>query len=293
MQPSQPSPPLWIVLAAAALLCVAAAAAALVGVAGLRLLAGGGDGRASLFNRFDVGVALATRAVEERFTTGPAARVAVDLTVGSVEVTAGETDAVAVEARILAYGVTQRDAEEALRSVTFEAIQDGSTVTVRGGWPPQARWRGRSPSIEVRIVLPPNTSLDVAVDVGEVRIAGVQAEVAVEADVGRVELTDVRPTQALRVRTNVAEIHWRGPLAAGASYTLTSNVGAIRMALPADSTFTVDASSNVGRVEIAFPLEGEVGAAPVGGAVRGAVGSAPTATLTLRSDIGAITVRPE
>lgn len=294
MQPSQPNQALWILLAAgAAFLCLAVALAAVVGVVGVRLLAGEGNLRGRPFSQFSVGSAVATRTVTEQFAAGASPRVVVDLTVGSVEVTTGETDAVAVEATVRGYGLTQRDAEEALRSVTFEAAQEGSTVTVRGGWPAQARWRGRSPSIDVRITVPAGASLDVALDVGEVRISRVQGDVAVQADVGRVELVDVRPSRSLAVRTNVAEIHLRGPLAAGADYTLTSNVGAIRVLLPADSAFTVDASSNVGRVEVAFPLEGAVSPAPVGGAVRGTVGQAPAATLTLRSDIGAITVRPE
>lgn len=294
MQPSQPNQALWILLAAgAAFLCLAVALAAVVGVVGVRLLAGEGNLRGRPFSQFSVGSAVATRTVTEQFAAGASPRVVVDLTVGSVEVTTGETDAVAVEATVRGYGLTQRDAEEALRSVTFEAVQEGSTVTVRGGWPAQARWRGRSPSIDVRITVPAGASLDVALDVGEVRISRVQGDVAVQADVGRVELVDVRPSRSLAVRTNVAEIHLRGPLAAGADYTLTSNVGAIRVLLPADSAFTVDASSNVGRVEVAFPLDGQVSPAPVGGAVRGTVGQAPAATLTLRSDIGAITVRPE
>lgn len=295
MQPSQSNQIVWILLAAgAAFLCLAVALAAVVGVAGVRLLsAGGADLRAARFNQFNVGSTQATRTASERFATGPSPRVAVDLTVGSVDVTVGESAEVAVEATIRGYGITQRDAEEALRSVTFEAAQEGSTVTVRGGWPVQARWRGRSPSIDVRITVPPGANLEIVVDVGEVRISRVQGDVAVQADVGRVELVDVQPSRSLAVRTNVAEIHLHGPLAAGANYTLTSNVGAIRVLLPADSAFTVDASSNVGRVEVAFPVDGQVSPAPVGGAVRGTVGQAPTATLTLRSDIGAITVRPE
>lgn len=295
MQSSQPNQTLWILLAAAAVfLCLAVALAAVVGVAGVRLLSvGGADLRAARFNQFNVGGTQATRTVSERFATGPSSHVVVDLTVGSVDVTVGETAEVAIEATIRGYGLTRQDAEEALRNVTFEAAQEGSTVTVRGGWPAQARWRGRSPSIDVRIRVPAGASLEVALDVGEARISRVQGDLAVQADVGRVELVDVQPSRSLAVRTNVAEIHLRGPLAAGADYTLTSNVGAIRVLLPADSAFTVDASSNVGRVEVAFPLDGQVSPAPVGGAVRGTVGQAPAATLTLRSDIGAITVRPE
>jgi hypothetical protein len=164
---------------------------------------------------------------------------------------------------------------------------------VTGGWPVATDWRGRSPQIDVRITTPRRTDVAVDLDAGEVALSGVEGAVDIAADVGRVNMADLQTPDRLVVETNVAEIIFSGALTPGASYRLTSDVGAIRMTLPADSAFAIDAASNVGAVTMGFDVAGETSQQLVGRSVQGVVGGDDSTTVYLRSDVGAISVQPE
>ncbi len=166
-------------------------------------------------------------------------------------------------------------------------------MTVTGDWPVATDWQGRSPQIDVRITAPLRTDVEIEMDAGEVSLSGVEGDVDIATDVGRVKVADVLVRDELVVETEVAEINFGGALTSGASYLLTSDIGAIRMTLPANSAFAIDATSNVGAVAVGFDIAGQTSQQLVGRSVQGVVGGDDSTTVVLRSDVGAISVQPE
>jgi hypothetical protein len=234
-----------------------------------------------------------SRSFARSFTVASPAQLVVDLDVGSVEIVAADQDSIDVSAQIRVYGGSSPQTAELLELVNLDAEQSGDTVTVTGGWPAATEWRGRSPQIDVRITVPRRTAVEVEMDAGEVSLSGTTGAVDIAADVGRVKVTDVQTPDDLVVATDVAEIVFSGALTPGASYRLTSGVGAIRMILPADSAFAIDAASNVGAVAVGFDVAGDTSQQLVGRSVQGVVGGDDSTSVYLRSDVGAISVQPE
>jgi hypothetical protein len=288
--PSNSNRTLWIVLAVLAVIaCCCAALVAGVLVAGQI----GSSFFAENWERMNLGNVEGSRSVEQNFAVTTPAQLVVDLDVGTVAIVAADQDSIEVSAQIRVYGGNSVEAARLLELIEFDAVQSGSTVTVTGGWPVATDWRGRSPQIDVRITTPRRTDVAVDLDAGEVALSGVEGAVDIAADVGRVNMADLQTPDRLVVETNVAEIIFSGALTPGASYRLTSDVGAIRMTLPADSAFAIDAASNVGAVTMGFDVAGETSQQLVGRSVQGVVGGDDSTTVYLRSDVGAISVQPE
>lgn len=289
MQNPSPNPnrTVWIVLVALAIL----ACCCMVLLSGSILLGRLGQWASENWSGLDLGTVPATRSFSQSFSVDTPAALVVDVDAGSVIIGPGQAGTVEVSAEIRAYGSSSAAAEEAVQRVRFSAVQSGSTVTVRSGWIDTTNWRGRSPTVTVHIAVPERTDVQVDIDAGDVRLSGVEGNVDIQADVGRVEVEDVQVPETLEVETNVAEINFRGALTTGSTYRLTSDVGAVRMVLPADSAFAIDASSDVGAVTVEFEVEGETGQQFVGRSVQGVVGGDDSTTVTLRSDVGAISVQ--
>jgi hypothetical protein len=125
-------------------------------------------------------------------------------------------------------------------------------------------------------------------------VTGLRGEVDIDSDVGEVTLEDVMPLSSLRVQTRVASISLTAALTENAAYDVTSDVGLIALLLPADSSFMIDARSDIGDVQVGFDVTGSSSREGfVGKEVSGEVGSNPTTTLTLRSNVGDIRVNPQ
>lgn len=274
-----------IVLALVLCCCLAlVAGGVLVGSTGLRM--------AQDFGGF--GTVPATTTYSESFNVDSPARLIVDGRVGNVEIVAGEGSTIRIDAQLTAYGSNPARAEELLRELRVRTSQTGSEVHFEAGWSdPAGGWRGQSPKVDVRIVVPVRTGIELTHDVGDVSISGTQGDVDVQTDVGRVTLRDVRPLESLQVETDVAEIQFEGALTQGAGYELTSDVGAINLRLPANSRFAIDASSDVGGVSVDFDVVGKESSGFIGKSVQGVVGGDDSTTLYLRSDVGAIVVRAQ
>ena len=273
-----------IVLVIIAFCCVALVVGALLaGGLGLRLAGNVGG----------LGNVVASNTYSQGFNVDTPAELRVDVSVGSVEIQVGQGNTIAVNAEIRGYGSTQAQAQEALDQVRFDVTQSGSRVEVTGNWPSGVRWPGRSPEMDVRITVPERAALSVKMDVGSVTLAGTQGDVDVKVNVGKVDVRDVMVPDSLSLQTDVADIYFEGALSQGARYDFSSDVGAVRLVLPADSRFAIDASSNVGSVRVDFDVVGTSSGDLVGKTVQGVVNGGADTPVTIRSDVGAITVRSQ
>ena len=228
----------------------------------------------------------------ETFEVGDGGHLVVDLAVGRVRIEGTDGEAVVVSGQVRARGSDNADARAKLDRVQVDLTQDGKTVRVEDTVDqPAGGWRNGSPEVLVTIQVPRNTSIDLDVDVGDVRVEDTAADAAIHTDVARVVVADVSPVEQLTIQSDVGAIEFDGALADGASYEFGSNVGAIEVRLPRQSRFELDASSEIGAVIVDFEVDGEKPSLPVTRSVKGSVNGGGDTTVTARSDIGAIAIR--
>ena len=152
---------------------------------------------------------------------------------------------------------------------------------------------GRSSGVELTITVPKETTLTANMGVGRLQVNGTQGDATINAEVGDVILTDIVPAATLFVKTRVSSVDFSGALAPNGKYEITTDIGKIALRLPANSAFTIDARSDIGDVNVGFPVSGSTSReALVGKQVQGEVGENPTASLTLHSRVGEISVNP-
>lgn len=275
-----------VVLAIIACCCAVLAAAATL-VARMGMMA------ASDLRNLDVAAVSAGKTYASSFEVGSPAMLRVDMDLGTVEIQGGDQDQVTVDAEITAYGTDQAAAQAWLDRITFDVAQEGSTVSITSRLPDRPEPVGHSPEIKVRIGVPTETRVKLQAGVGNIDLANTQGDVQIKANVGRVHLTGVAAPNTLDVQTDVAEINFEGALSEGSAYTFGSDVGAIRLALPADSAFAIDAASNLGTVTVDFDVVGETNREGMGKSVKGVVNGGAGTPVTIRSDVGPISVRQQ
>jgi hypothetical protein len=239
-----------------------------------------------------VGRVTVEREFGETFDVGDGGHLVVDLAVGRVRIEGTDGEAVVVSGRVRARGRTSANAQADLDRVRVDLSQEEKTIRVEDTVDqPAGGWRDSSPEVLVTIQVPRHTSIELDVDVGDVRVEGTAADADIQTDVARVVLADVSPDEHLTVHSDVGEIEFDGALAAGASYDFVSSVGAIQIRLPSESRFELDASSGIGAVIVDFEVDGEKSVLPVNRAVRGSVNGGSDTTVTAQSDVGAIAIQ--
>ncbi len=220
-------------------------------------------------------------------------RLTVDVPVGDITIKVASDQQVRATATVRAWGANRTRGQAILDQITVSLEQTGDQVQVKVTGLEGIRNVPRSPQVDVVISVPRDTAIQLDTNVGQVHIAGTRGNMALKVDVGEVILTDVLPADRLEIETRVASIELEAGLAPGATYQLTSDVGRIAVRLPADSAFRLDSRSDIGDVRVDFPVAGQSSREGiVGKDVRGTVGTNPTASLSLRSRVGEITVRP-
>jgi hypothetical protein len=258
-------------------------------IAGVVLMRGLGDNGLS----FTPDWVSATQTFNRTVDVRTPATLNVDVAVGDITIRAGSGQQVTVNATKRAWSANSAQANQILDRIEISVEPSGNRVDVRVSGMDQFRTLGRSPQVNLVITVPAETALDLTSRVGNLRVTGLRGAVNISADVGDVRLTDVTPVGQLSVETRVASIELDGALAANAAYSLTSDVGRIAVRLPTGSAFKLDARSDIGDVRVDFVLTGSSRREGlVSKEVRGEVGANPTASLTLRSRVGEISVRP-
>jgi DUF4097 and DUF4098 domain-containing protein YvlB len=123
---------------------------------------------------------------------------------------------------------------------------------------------------------------------GAIRVTNAKGALGVTSGFGNVEAEGRGVT--LRGRTSSGAIGFRGTLAEG-EHTLHSDFGNVRVKLPADSRFRVDARTQFGRVTSAFAVKPT--AKGDDKHLQGTVGDDPAVVLKLTTNSGAIELQKE
>ncbi|MEZ4770797.1 MAG: hypothetical protein R2844_20575 [Caldilineales bacterium] len=271
----------------------ALACCCLLAAVGIGAAVQAGRQAAQTIDRFEQGDFPASTTLSRSFEVDQPAELVVDLDIGALEIATGEDGVVQVDATVKAFGISDAEAQAMLDNLQLTATQSGSQVRVTGKWRDANPFRGRSPQVDVRVVVPQRTDIAVDLGAGSVDVTGVEGNADIKADVGKVTLRDLSIPDTMTVESGVAEVDFSGPLNDGSQYRFTSDVGAIQLRLPADSRFAIDAASDLGAVIVDFDVVGETTRELTGASVKGVVNGGSDTALYLRSDVGAIYVRQQ
>ncbi len=256
------------VVAALALL----ACGCICSVTGVAILRGPQLARAlqpwSFVGGWRLGQVEATQALAERLAVGSPASLEIQAGVANVRIEPGDDGEVQITGSKHAWGSNRAQAEARLSEYRVDVRQTGDGTVVIETQAPGGLAGGNSPRVDLVIAVPRRTDVRAVLNVGALRVRGLEGEFDLSTSVGDVEALDV----TLRASSRVA-----------------SNVGSVHVRLPADASFVLDARTQVGSLSSGFELaEPGEGRSLVGKSLSGSVGNAPSITLTLRTNTGDI-----
>jgi len=250
-----------------------------------------GGGWLSSLGSWGMGQREVARAADYQYRVEVPATLVVTNEVGRVTVRTGDVGAVTVRAEYKARALNTSAATRLLDSVNYGASSGSNRVEITVDLP--STMVNASLSVDLDITVPRDTSLEVRNNVGEIRVTGVTGTLQLRGDVGEVTARDVVLTGPSEVQTSVGDVDFAGALPAFGEVRITSQVGRVRVTLPAESQFRLDASTGVGGIDCEFPLQDREEDDDRGPAneLRGRVGVDPAVSLYLRAGTGEVSLR--
>lgn len=206
---------------------------------------------------------------------------------GQVTITSGNVQQVTVVATKHARAGSVDSARNMLdgMDVTAASTADGARITATMGASPMMSQR----RVDLHITVPQTSDLSVTVNAGTVSIDSVSGTISVTDNAGTVDLRNVTLQGASTLEVNAGTLHFDGALASDASVTATVNTGNTTILLPQASATHLDAASRVGSIHVSgwSPTIQQAG---VGQSAAFDLNPQPTSTMTVRVDVGEITI---
>ena len=263
-------------------------------------------GLGNLIGRFGYGPEL-TDTTNQSFAVGGAPVLVVHNTFGSIRVAAGDGGAIHVEATRHARGITSEAQQTDLNVITITCTQQGDTVHVDARVSQPSVALARQVWADLRITVPPATSVDARAEAGNVEINGTQAPLTAHVDAGNLELngtsgqlnanvragnleaTEVAVADGSRIAVAAGQVTLRGTLAPRANVEIRVEAGRARLTLPRTTATHLEAVAEVGAISInGWPVP--VARNVVAARATGDLGTGDLGRLTVRVSIGDVTL---
>lgn len=225
------------------------------------------------------------RTVNMSVPFGQAAELCVETAVGSIIVTGAEVTDCNITAEITVKAETQDEAQKLAEQVEIEAKPDGDKLTVKVSKP--AELKKRSLEVKFEIVAPRQLKLDCSVNVGSVNVSQMNDRIEVSGNVGSIFCREVVGDIDLNSNVGSVEVEYSDDAVTACNATITTNVGSIEFAAPAQLSAQLNASTNVGSVRTDKPIT-VVG--KVGKSVNGTIG-AGEGKIRLKTNVGSIHIK--
>ena len=209
--------------------------------------------------------------------------------VGDVVIVPGKDGEVSVQATREAHGFSRGRAERNLQrsAVSVSQTADKVTIDARQDHGFMLFWGG---TVDLLVSVPPSSTVDVQLDTGALELRGVSGPVTARVDVGDVRLSGVNFAGASSVDVDAGDVTIDGALAAGARLDVGVDVGDVQLTLPAETSARLQAEADVGKISApGWPLslvdgDEEGPSASVAGDLR----PNPSGAITLRTGVGDI-----
>lgn len=144
--------------------------------------------------------------------------------------------------------------------------------------------------VDFDITVPSVADLHLKTNTGAIDVSGVSGQLVLSSNTGTVTAHDGTVSGQSALTTNTGSITFNGALASTGTYQFETNTGSVQVTLPRESSFHVDASTDAGSISTTFPGVIVQHTQVVGASIHSDVGSAPQATVTLRTNTGSISL---
>jgi len=271
-----------------------------VGLLAFAAVLGGG----LMMRQAGIGPVGQTRVEEEltkAFVVEGAPRLIAETFNGSIEVTRGESDKVECVVVRSANGRDQKEAEAALSRVNVSMSKVGDTVRVVARRPEGLNWGHFGATVRVRV--PEGSKLKLTTTNGKIRAEGIDGPVDARASNGTVNVKGAQGALSLvssngaiqcdandamlKAETTNGPVEFRGSLAEG-THSIRSSNGRVRLKLPAQLAFQIDAKTSNGKISTEFDVKKESGSRSKH--LVGAVGDDPKVKIAVSTSNASISL---
>jgi hypothetical protein len=225
------------------------------------------------------------RTVNVSVPVGQAGELCVETGVGSITVTGADVTDCNITAEITVKAQTQEEARKLAEQVEIEAKPSADKLNVKVSKPVELKKRFLE--VKFKIVAPKQLKLDCSVNVGSVNVSDMNDRIKVSANVGSVFCRKVVGDIDVTSNVGSVEVEYSEAAAPACNAAITTNVGSIEFAAPAQLSAQVSASTNVGSVKTGKPIT-VVG--KVGKSVNGTIG-AGEGKVRLKTNVGSINIK--
>jgi hypothetical protein len=242
--------------------------------------------------------------IQRSFTVPEHPKVVVEMFNGSIDVVRGQTGQVHSLVTRRVSGPDREQAEKDLQKISVTMTQEGDTVTVRARTMGPARLHNAG--AKAKLTVPDGTIVRIATSNGPLRVEGVEGPVDartsnglvdVKSATGRVSLSSsngpirCEASDAIVIaETSNGPIDFHGLLASGQSTFVTSN-GPVKVKLPSQLAFHVDAKTSNGKISTDFDFDENTKSK--GRALVASVGKEPKVNVKIRTSNGGVRILEE
>jgi DUF4097 and DUF4098 domain-containing protein YvlB len=133
------------------------------------------------------------------------------------------------------------------------------------------------------VTIPSPATLQLKTASGSIEVRGVSGEMLLSCHSGSIEASEGTVRGQTQLITNAGSVTFDGAIERSGSYLFETTTGSVKVTLPSESVFHVEASTMTGSIHTNFP-----GVTVQHHQAVGDVGSAPQATIALRTMTGSI-----
>mgnify|MGYP001205415244 CR=1 FL=1 len=213
------------------------------------------------------------------FEVGALPTIVINNKAGSIRLHAGQQGAVSITTTKRGYLFSQQWNHDA--QVLYNQNSATNTVTARvDSW----KLFGKT-AIDFDIIVPPQASLNLVTNAGNVSVQNVAGQMKLQSDAGSINATQVALRGNSRLKTDAGTITFDGSLEPAGDYEFSTDLGTINATLPADASFNLNAKTDLGTITTNLPITQSQRTK-----ASGQVGTGPYPRLKLKTDLGSIQV---
>jgi hypothetical protein len=258
---------IWIVIAVVVLLLILCCCVVVVGGAVV------GGLSAIPFSR-EGGFARVEETTEQTFTVGEMPTLEVDNFAGNITIRSGESGQMRAT-------VTKRaNNTNRLEQIEVDLIEQDDGLRIETSQPrPMPGYM----AVDIEILVPDDTQVDVSDGAGNVRINGVRGGIRAFSGAGNVRVEGA--TGPVSLETGAGQIDYEGE--PEGDCTFQNGAGSITLRLPSDVNANVELTTGVGNIDLGgFDVDGQVSRTEV----DGVIGTGEDATIDAHAGAGSITL---
>ena len=171
--------------------------------------------------------------------------------------------------------------------MNYTQDREGNTVTVTVDRLTNAGFF-TSTSVDFAITVPSAAVLQLKTNSGGIDVSGVSGQMVLSRNTGSIQASDGTVSGKSELITNTGSITFNGSVDRSGTYRFETNTGSVNVTLPGESVFHLDASTDTGSINTNFPAVLVQHRQFVGADAHSDVGSAPQATISLKTNTGSI-----